>query len=219
MTDQLTLTTTIATLLPHWQGKGWSATCDSHRNNYQITHPDGPSLTLGLQHQGSKQYLTVRAHFSTAPEAPHSFQALCDRLNWETAQKAKDGIKLSPDRPPTDLAKDIQRRLLQEYLPLYQQGLEAMQAQQAELNECKQLLQSLATDLEVRADLSKMVCRKFKLASLTWVEITVNSPEKLTVELRGISPAQWARVLQTLRHGNSGTTDTDPTEPPQTEGQ
>lgn len=197
MTDLLTLSQTIAEHLPPWRAKGWTAVYES--DYYRIKHPAGPWLTLYVQRSPNKTQLNVCGAWSTAPGTEHNFEEWCRRIDAETTLKVKSGINLNPERPSHSLAKDIHRRLVADYLPLYQQGLEAKQSQLTALNDKEALLQQLAAELGVSVCGGSLTCHSFGagLPNL-WGEISVNSPTSLSVKLVGLTPEQWSRVLAVL---------------------
>ena len=103
----------IAAHLPGWQARPQRGSDYGHCRYATIKHDGGGLIQL--------YYDSYRKHVSCSGRYPERNGRSCSPSDWGVLRysEAAPAIKFSPTREPKALARDIERRFLAKYLPLF----------------------------------------------------------------------------------------------------
>lgn len=171
----------------------WQAESSTAPDRAVLLGPDGMELIMRLVTWGASA-----GRLMVSP----SWGKLWEHVSFD-GQKQNLTISVAGTRPPTEIAKQINRRLLPRFHPLYQAAVESKMVYDENRARARSLAQQLATVL----DGSVHGCEQDQFGAFeAWgtqiaVEgrVVVYSEEQVDLTLRRVSPSQAEHLLRLLQ--------------------
>jgi hypothetical protein len=188
--DGFKLATFVRSLVPHLAGWTYQTPSDGQTDVWErLSGPDGSSLGF---------YLNDR---SGMIEVSGNFIIEFGNIYPYDAYRRVSSINVSPARKPDVLARDIQKRLIDAYLPVYREGKEQFERYNAQDLETKRLATELARYVnDTRhedgcTDIWHVLANPSNKDQTIRVDLRVNSPTSVTVKLSSITPDLAKKVI------------------------
>jgi hypothetical protein len=184
------------------QGETWRGLVKSPGESHawvRIEREDGASLSIHVEGYRNEGKLTVSGNWPTLDKPGRN-------AGTSTFYPGRGGFsaKISLTKTSEVIAREIERRVLAKYLPLYQEALAAKNAAIDHYQKTHALGVELARIAGKREpEDAERVTFKLDLEGDGYGDVTVNSPGSVSIEIRSTNPETARRVLAALKSQTS----------------
>ncbi len=193
------------------QGETWRGLVKSPGESHawvRIEREDGASLSVHVEGYRNEGKLTVSGNWPTLDKPGRNAGTSTfypNSVRHDDAE-ARGGFsaKISLTKTSEVIAREIERRVLAKYLPLYQEALAAKNEAIAHYQKTRALGVELARIAGKREpEEAERVTFKLDLEGDGYGDVTVNSPGSVSIEIRSTNPETARRVLAALKSQTS----------------